>query len=82
MSASVPLPPLRSAPHSRQRTYSDIFLSLHRLTTSAGARDFAECLADVATLNAQHGPFDEDERAEWLRLSEALQGYLDRASQE
>ena len=77
---------LRAANHKEldqlQRARADLFLALHSLTVSTSPREFADCLADVATLNAQHGTASDEESAAWQALAEALQEYLDQLSAE
>jgi len=62
--------------HARQQNRATLFLALHRLSARMEAHEFADCLADVATVNARHGPFTEEERAAWESLGAALQDWL------
>jgi len=64
----------------RQRDWAQLFLDLHLLTAVHPARDFIECLADVATLHGEHGTGDAAERAEWRELGGRLQAQLDHHS--
>lgn len=64
----------------RQHDWARLFLDLHRLTASVPAHDFIECLADVASLNGEHGTGDAAERAAWCELSRRVQAQLDHNS--